>query len=355
MFPGTATAALPQPAITVSPGRRQGTIREMRNLDGRDALAKVNGEGIVSGVRKLLDGTKTIQYRVPRRKDVCYVTDTLPLSISDKAVNDMNVREGLTLLRQHGFTHVHFSQGWRSTEPLDDVTVDQWQQDLAAAGMAVLDVHACHPLDRSISLWDENPDNRAHAARLFESRLRLTHALGGDAMVYHVPTRVEPEPAVIQRFVESLAAMEEIARELNIVVALENHFLHDNDRVAFPACFERFSPEYIGFCFDSGHAIRSGNTEWLMDNCFDRLKVLHLHDNEPGKDRHWLPFTPGGHVDWDQVARAIAASPYDKPLQLEVGWKEGRYDNREDYARRAYTAAMKVQEKVDSCRGANSK
>lgn len=279
------------------------------------------------------------------------MVDSFEVSISDKALGKGNVREGLQLLREHGFSHVHFSQGWTSTERIPEETVEQWQIDLEATGMAVLDVHGCHPHHKhNLNIWVENPDDREAALDLFKSRLEITHALGGDAMVYHVPTRVAPEQDVIDRFIDSLARMEDAARELGIIVALENHFLPENDLVTFEACFERFSPDYIGLTFDSGHAIRSGNTDWLIENCFDRLKVLHLHDNEPGYDRHWLPMIEGGHVDWDKVSRAIVNSPYDKPLQFEIGWKPKRHPEQLDFIKQAYESAVAVQQKVDAYR-----
>lgn len=272
------------------------------------------------------------------------------VSISDKVLGDGDLAEELRQLRRYGFTHIHFSQGWRSVEPLSVEEIDRWLAALEAAKVRVLDVHGCHP--KGINLWEEDPEAREHAIRICEHRLRLTKELGGDAMVYHVPAHCEPDPPVIARFIDALERLEETARELGLKVALENHYLQENDRVALEACFERFDPEYVGLTFDSGHAVRSGNTEWLIANTFDRLAVLHLHDNEPGKDWHWLPWQEGGHVDWSGVAEAVANSPYDKPLQFEVQWKKAFYPDHEQFLSQAYDRAVKLAAMIDAGRAA---
>lgn len=277
------------------------------------------------------------------------VESVVALSISDKALGDGPIRDELATLRQHGFTHVHFSQGWRSADPLNDEVIAEWQEALAASKMTVLDVHGCHP--SQVNLWSDDPEKRQRALALFEHRLELTHALGGDAVVYHVPTRVPAGPDIIERYVDGLARLEDKARQLGIKVALENHYLPENDRFVLAACFERFSPDYIGLTFDSGHAVRSGNTDWLIEYCFDRLTVLHLHDNEPGYDRHWLPGHAEGHVNWTQVVRAIAASPYRKPLQLETGWNREMYPDHAAFVRAAYEAARTLHERITQERG----
>lgn len=274
------------------------------------------------------------------------MTDSVTFSISDKVMDDGDLIENLVRLREHGFSYIHYSQGWRDREPVSREEIDRWLEALDASGVRVLDVHGCHP--RDMNLWDEDPERRQAAMDLFVQRLRLTKELGGDAMVYHVPYYCEPTPAIIERFIDALARLEETAREIGVRVALENHYQRENDRIAFTACFERFSPDYVAFTFDSGHAVRSGNTEWLIDNCFDRLAILHLHDNEPEKDRHWLPWHEQGHVPWERIAKAIACSPYSKPLQFEVQWKAKEQPDQLQFLKDAQAAAIRLQDLVEA-------
>ncbi len=271
------------------------------------------------------------------------VDDTC-ISIGDKAFKEGSVADNLAMLKRHGFTHVHFAHKWTDPLPLDDETLGTWCRALELTGMRVLDVHGCHP--RGMNLWEEDETARSMALEHFAHRLRVAHALGADAMVYHVPVHVEPARDVLDRFIDGLARMEPLARELGIVVALENHYLAENDKRALSLAFETFSPEYIGFTLDPGHAMISGNFDWIMENCGPRLRSLHLNDNDGIKDFHWNPFAPAGRVDWHRVARFIAGSPYDKPLQLEVCFAVEQDGTHEDFLEGARLAAVRLASQI---------
>ncbi|MCC5839607.1 MAG: sugar phosphate isomerase/epimerase [Opitutales bacterium] len=229
---------------------------------------------------------------------------TLPhpqaLSLSDKGFGPGTPLENLKRMRAHGFTHLHFAHKWTAPEILSEGELEQWRGDLAESGIQVLDTHGCHP--KGVQLWSEDVAMRERALEFFRHRLQVTQALGGDAMVYHVPYHVEPSPQVLKLFIEGLRTVEPTARELGIHVALENHYYAENDRRALSLAFETFDADYIGFTFDPGHALISGNTGWILANCAPRLRILHLNDNDTQSDQHWNPFDPAGRADWAAIA-----------------------------------------------------
>lgn len=51
----------------------------------------------------------------------------------------------------------------------------------------------------------------------------------------------------------------------------------------------------------------------------DRLKAVHLHDNDGIDDWHALPFS--GNIDWCGVAAKLAESSYPDVAALEIGNK----------------------------------
>jgi len=275
-------------------------------------------------------------------------------SISDKAFIGIEgtVLDNLHALRAVGFTHLHFSHHWTAPDPLSDQVLEQWIADLNESGIQVLDSHGCH--SKGIQLWEESPEGRETAFTLFQHRLEVTRRLGGEAMVYHVPCHAEPTDAVIERFLEGLSRMEPIARELGIAVALENHYELENDRRALSAAFEKFDENYIGFTFDPGHALISGNTDWLLQNASPRLRVLHLNDNDSGRDCHWNPFAAAGRADWDSIMEAIARSPYSKPINLEVQWHQDQHESHPDFLKDAHAAARRIAETVNHQRASKS-
>lgn len=221
-------------------------------------------------------------------------------------------------MRAQGITHLHFSTYWTRAEPIREEEVALWDAALRDSGVKVLDVHGYHH-ETYGQLWNEDPERRAVARRQHLARLELCAHWGCDAMVVHVPTAMkEVDADTVNRFLDELADLEDAARDRGVTVALENHYNAQSDQVTIAAAFERFSADYIGFCLDTGHAMISGNTDWLLTHAVPRLKVLHLNDNDGMRDQHWLPLQAGGEVDWDRIVTAIAGSPYEKPLQLEV-------------------------------------
>lgn len=272
-------------------------------------------------------------------------------SISDKAFQPrISRRENLQTLRDAGFTHIHFSHKWQELEPLSPGELAECKRDLAETGMAVLDVHGCHPTDRRYNLWSAPAADREQALNLFRHRLEITRELGGDAMVYHVPCHVESTPEVYRLFLDSLTEVEPLARSLGVSVALENHYNAIHDRATFEEAFERFQPDFLTFTLDPGHAQISGNLDWLIQTCTDRLQILHLNDNDGTSDRHWNPFFREGITDWPAIIRTLAASPYRKPIQLEVSWRQEKHPDYADFIQDAAAAARKIAREVNLLR-----
>lgn len=318
-------------------GTRAGAARGARAGAARDARA-----GAAAGIRAERADGATAQGS-PRPGPGGRIDEREPLDPGRR------IYENLRAMREAGFTHIHFSYKWRSPHPMTSEELRIWERALERTEMGVLDVHGIH--SPGVNLWDPDDEGRARALELFRHRLEVTARLGGDAMVYHVPTRVEPAPDLVARYLDGLARMEEVAARLGVYVALENVFLGENDRVVLPACFERFSADYIRFTFDTGHASISGNFSWLVQECIERLHILHLHDNDSLEDRHWLPMDEGGTVDWTLVAEAIARSPYEKPIQLEVRWDRARYGAHSEFLAAAYRACRRITQAVARARG----
>ena len=262
----------------------------------------------------------------------------LSASISDKAfAPDVALNENLRRIRAAGFTHLHLAHKWTKPEPFTEAEEAEWTQALDENGIQVLDTHGCHP--KEINLYYGDDEAKQLAMDLFVHRMRLTHRLGGNAMVYHVPSKGPIDPQQVEDLLEALRRVEDLSRELGVTIALENHYLLDNDRRALSAAFETFDADFVGFTFDPGHALISGNTDWLLKHCVSRLQILHLNDNDTEKDLHWCPLDPEGNADWPAIMRFVAESPYAKPLQLEVSWTPDHHGTHETFLAEAFAAA----------------
>jgi sugar phosphate isomerase/epimerase len=268
----------------------------------------------------------------------------LPVSISDKAfAPGLSLGENLRRLHAAGFTHLHLAHKWTKPEPFTEAEEAEWTRALSDSGIRVLDSHGCHPKD--VHLWSEGDDEKRLAMDLFTHRLRLTHRMGGNAMAYHVPWKETATERQIAGLLEGLRRIEDLARALGVTVALENHYLAENDQRAFAAAFGAFDADFVGFTFDPGHALISGNTAWLLEHCVSRLHILHLNDNDGREDQHWCPFDPAGQADWTAIGKFIRSSSYRKPLQLEVCWRPGHHGSHESFLAEAHAAAVRLADR----------
>ncbi|MBQ9083207.1 MAG: sugar phosphate isomerase/epimerase [Clostridia bacterium] len=88
-----------------------------------------------------------------------------------------------------------------------------------------------------------------------------------------------------------------------------NHYIDTLNALAGETCF--------GFCLDTGHLLLTGgdtcNAIELLGN---RLKVLHVHDNDGCSDDHTLPFT--GVCNWSRFIRGLRATGYRGNINIEA-------------------------------------
>lgn len=242
-----------------------------------------------------------------------------------------NPEPRLRQIAEAGFSHVHWSHHWYSDFLYSSAEIAQIRRWLKEYGLAVLDVHASHGQEKR---WDAaEPYRRLAGVELVRNRLEFAARLGARAIVLHAYPDMPLESQL-----RSLSELEPYARLYEVRIALENLFEGNLERLA--RLFGEFEPDFLAFCYDSGHGnIYPGSLDFLAQ-WKDRLGVVHLHDNDGVADQHLLPFTSG--VDWTRLAHLLAESAYQGPLNLECTL--GNYDgvSEADFLRAAYQAGAKL-------------
>lgn len=103
------------------------------------------------------------------------------------------------------------------------------------------------------------------------------------------------------------------AEGLGVDVAVEN----TRDISILRKVLACFDSRYLKFCYDSSHDwVICENPGDLILEFGDRLKYLHLSDNDMKMDRHWIPGT--GKVDWDLVAENFGKVGFAGNISFEV-------------------------------------
>ena len=75
----------------------------------------------------------------------------------------------------------------------------------------------------------------------------------------------------------------------------------------------------MGFVFDIGHAHIMQGVEHEFELMKERIRSLHIHDNNGKEDKHLFPMiAEGGTIDWQKAMALLRSRPQQYPLLLEL-------------------------------------
>jgi sugar phosphate isomerase/epimerase len=83
--------------------------------------------------------------------------------------------------------------------------------------------------------------------------------------------------------------------------------------------FLQFTHLKLDFVFDTGHANLGAGVEHEWEIMKDRVRSLHVHDNDGKEDKHLFPLmAKGGTISWPGTMELLRANPGQYPLLLEL-------------------------------------
>ncbi len=288
------------------------------------------------------------------------------LSIATDYIRDQGEpSSSLRAIAEAGFTHLHWCHQWNTDFLYDAAEIDQIKRWLEEFGLHLADTHGSEGKEK---FWYA-PQEYARLAgiALVKNRIDFTAKLGGNAVVMHLyPPSQDPQLAVHNDYIfdhvrRSLDDLLLYATSRGITIALEN--LIDFRGVRSGAVnaanatdnfdlilqlFDHYAPDFLGFCYDSGHAILGQNRMARLAPLMKRLSVLHLNDNDGQDDLHLLPFA--GQVDWHHAAQLVAQSPYVKPMSYELSIRHTGITDEARFLEQAHRNGARFANMVDLLR-----
>lgn len=245
----------------------------------------------------------------------------------------MSEADAVRLLADAGFDCVDFSME-QLVDPAHVLNSPNWQwfaQDLRRLGddLGITFNQAHAPFEFQFS---KPGFMKEDAIPLTIRSLEAAGILGVDTVIVHplhfLRYRSENLAAIRDMNMEFFQALLPHARACNVRICLENLFQYDSRGVAVPdTCSEpgryvraldELNDPHIAACVDVGHAALIGDKPSVLIRALgrDRLKALHIHDNNGVADTHTLPYL-GGSVDWDDTCRALGEIDYDGVFTFE--------------------------------------
>jgi sugar phosphate isomerase/epimerase len=241
-------------------------------------------------------------------------------------------RDHLVEIAAHGFeavelfaTRTHFD--YHDPQVLADIA-----GHLADTGLRAHAVHA--PITEgyrdgvwgagySVAHGDEG--ERRRAVDEAAVAIQAAHRLGAAIVVIHPGTPSDQAPAAKDNrrdaFVRSIEALRDVARPLDVRLALEVIPGPIGGADGLVRLLEEdLEPDGLGLCLDTGHAFMQGDVADAVETASGYLMTTHLHDNDGTHDSHLVPFQGG--IDWPATLMAFRKVGYDGTWIFEVAGDE---------------------------------
>lgn len=274
-------------------------------------------------------------------------------------------------LAEAGFTHTQWMQNWEGEYLYSKSEMFQVRDLLRDYQIHAHSIHASEGGKRTSRVngklrfsnryrftdirkdyTSENEYTRLAGVDLLKNRIELCSHIGASVMVLHMQLpymMFEEDPEAKKRYYaqvrKSFDEVKDYAVCAGVRIAVENLICTPQkyQEEQFDMLFDLYPDEFLGFCWDSGHAslMCRENCYHFLEKYWKRLYATHLQDNEsisdellygpdPDEadanvfrhDRHWVPNVDGkmgrGILDWDKIAFYVAKAPLSLPADFEI-------------------------------------
>ncbi len=246
--------------------------------------------------------------------------------------------KAVSLYHEAGFTAVDYDLGCM----VEDNNVFNTDQALEAAerlrsyansiGMKINQTHA--PFCFHTAQWRNEDCIRDVIIPRTLRAIEVSAAMGASVVVVHPLHHYvyrNHEEEIFQRNMAFYRAMIPICRSYNIRVGIENMYQVDEKRkhIILDTCgtkeeFVRYidtlDSEYMVACLDTGHAALPLQDDEVQDFVrylgHDRLKALHVHDNDYCNDQHLYPYF--GRLNWNEITKSLGEIDYTGDFTYET-------------------------------------
>lgn len=261
-----------------------------------------------------------------------------------------DIEAGYRRIKEAGFDcvdfnfdeYLHCTMVYRGeiNEVLDREVEEVWKdfaphaKAAADCGLTFEQMHAPFPL-RQKGMDEVN----AKMFRITENCMDICSRMGGRYLVVH-PVTLSYECSKEEEHdfnMEMYQSLIPLAKKYGIIICLENMFMDQNAHLTEGVCSDFVEAagwidelnaiageELFGFCFDIGHAnILGKNLYQSVVALGDRLKILHIHDNDGVSDLHTMPFTFARSwnpvaTDWEGFLRGLREINYKGVINFET-------------------------------------
>jgi sugar phosphate isomerase/epimerase len=186
-------------------------------------------------------------------------------------------------------------------------------------------LHSVHlPFGRQLDISQTDEAARAIAVEAAAGNLRLASSLGATLAVIHPgaePIADGERAWRLDASRRSLSDLTQTAARFGMRLAVEclPRSCLGNTAQELADLLSALDPAVAGACIDVNHLnLREPDIAAAVARLAPRLFTLHCSDNDGLDERHWLPGSPDGVIDWIAFLGALREAGYAGPFMYEV-------------------------------------
>lgn len=240
--------------------------------------------------------------------------------------------EYLRRLNLAGFGSLHFDfNQFRPDEILSERCIVDIFDDILKNGLKVVNSHIyVNPYE---NIWSENQScTEIFIWEIIDKCLYYNRLFGISDTVYHVPEANDFNIVKCQKFILQIPYLIEKSLKFKTRICLENHYNQRIDNFIFKYLFEKYDKNELLMTFDVGHYFISKNSRIIDENFYNRLRIVHLHDNDGKEDQHRIPNFDKKREFWNLLFNKIREMENTVSVVFEIreNAKIKKFDDTQD-------------------------
>lgn len=210
----------------------------------------------------------------------------------------------------------------------------QYKQAMDSRGISGSQMHSLYPF----LVPNKQLQNRYMQQVVIPKSILIAELMGIPWVVIH-PCKLRHQFGVDREYEENLKYYRSLIpflQEHHVGICVENLYTSIGGRITDGPCAdpqeaigyvdvlnEEAGEELFGLCLDTGHLQLTKRDPYeYITTVGDRLKIVHLHENDAVGDLHQMPFSFGRDsnrgLNWERVALALKEIGYDGTLSFET-------------------------------------
>lgn len=191
-------------------------------------------------------------------------------------------------------------------------------KDIKDAGLKVWSVHLPYSSTWDVSIID--PVKRAEVVAFFEEMIRLAGIFQPECLVLHPGADTIKDDAIradrLKCSRNSIGRLALAAKEIGAILCIEDLPRTCPGRTADEIDYLTADIPNVKICFDTNHLLIDTHEDFFQ-KVGDRIGTIHVSDYDRVDEKHWLPLSGRGVIDWPAFCRNIKACGYEGVFMFE--------------------------------------